>query len=64
MIGEVWIMDYDNEFVMVIHVGERKTNWGTKIEFVVVLDSKGKKHSYSKKYFRTIAKKLEDKKCP
>ena len=52
-------MDYDGERVLVVEVGNR-----TAVEYVRVLDSRGKKHSFAKNYFVTIAKRITDKKCP
>ena len=65
MLGKVWAMDYDGERMLVVEVGKKHTYYdNTTVEYVRVLDSRGKKHSFAKNYFVTIAKRITDKKCP
>jgi hypothetical protein len=64
MIGQVWVMDYDKEHVLVIREGRRDCNYKPFIEYVVVIDSRGEEQIYSKAYFKTIATKVEDIFCP
>ena len=62
MLGEVWAMEYDGERVLVVKVGKKHTFYDNKtIEYVEVIDSRGKKHSFAKNYFRTIAKPIGQK---
>ena len=65
MLGEVWAMEYDGEHMLIVEVGKKNTYYGTEaVEYVIVIDSRGKKHSFAKNYFTTIAKRITDKKCP
>lgn len=65
MLGEVWAMEYDGEHMLIVEVGKKNTYYGNEaVEYVRVIDSRGKKHSFAKNYFVTIAKRITDKKCP
>tara|TARA_Y100000114_G_scaffold94041_1_gene87416 strand:+ start:9243 stop:9458 length:216 start_codon:yes stop_codon:yes gene_type:complete len=62
MLGEVWAMDYDGERVLVVEVGRKHTFYSNEtVEYVNVIDSRGKKHSFAKRYFLTIAKPIGQK---
>ncbi len=61
MLGEVWAMDYDGERMLIVDVGTKHTYSNQVIEYVTVINSRGKKHSFAKNYFLTIAKPLGQK---
>ena len=61
MLGEVWAMDYDGAHMIIADVGTKRTHDNKVVDYVTVINSRGKKHSFAKNYFLTIAKPIGQK---